>query len=59
MTEPNGEDTDTVFIDCIGADEKKHLCEPDKDICKCGVRVKTKKIGSQDYKRLSCYECSF
>lgn len=47
------------YIDCIGVDEKIHVCEPDKDVCKCGVKIKTKKIHKNDYLRYSCYECTY
>ena len=49
------------FIRCIGIDEKWHVCEVDKDVCKCGVKVKTKKdkdIENSKF-RYSCYECTF
>jgi len=47
------------MIECIGVDERLHVCEPDKDVCKCGVKVKSKKIFSKDYERFSCYECTY
>jgi len=48
-----------VFIDCIGADNKKHVCEPHKDESKCGVKIKRKKLQPDDWKLLSCYECTY
>ena len=50
---------DKVFITCIGVDDKLHACEPHSDTCKCGIVVKSKKLGKNDYERYSCYECRF
>lgn len=47
------------YIECIGIDLKQHVCEPHKDNCKCGVRVKRKTLLKKDYKLFSCYECNF
>ena len=48
------------YINCIGIDNKIHVCEPDKDVCKCGVKVKRKKILKNDYQLYFwCYECSY
>lgn len=50
-----------VWIDCIGVDNLWHVCEIDKDVCKCGTKVKSKK--DKDIKNskimYSCYECTF
>lgn len=48
-----------VFIRCIGIDGKQHICEPHKDICKCGVKVDNKKPLRDDYNRCGCYECDY
>ena len=47
------------YIQCIGIDNKLHICEPDKDICKCGVKVKNKKLLKNDYLKYSCYEYTY
>ena len=48
------------YINCIGIDNKIHVCEPDKDVCKCGVKVKRKKILKNDYLLYFwCYECGY
>lgn len=47
------------YIPCIGVDCKQHVCMIHKDICKCGVKVARKTILKNDYKRLSCYECTY
>jgi len=47
------------YIQCIGVDNKLHICKPDEDICKCGVKVKSKKLLSKDCERYSCYECTY
>lgn len=47
-------------IPCLGVDGKWHLCEPHLDVCKCGVKVKTKKVGYMDRsEHYSCYECTY
>lgn len=49
-----------VHINCIGVDEKIHVCEPHSDICKCGVKVRTKKLSLyENVSRFSCYECTY
>jgi len=48
-----------IFIHCIGVDGKLHVCEPHKAICKCGVKVATKKLKRDDYNRFSCYKCTY
>lgn len=51
---------DTVYITCIGIDEKLHECESHLNTCKCGISVKSKKLSTWDYvTRYSCYECRF
>ncbi len=47
------------YIDCIGVDERQHICKPNDNICLCGMSVKTKKIQRYDYLRLNCYECTW
>jgi hypothetical protein len=47
-------------INCIGVDEKLHVCLPWKKETRCGLKVKTKIVKGQDYtKRFSCYECTY
>jgi len=49
-----------IYINCIGVDDKIHYCEPHKDICVCGVKVRRKKLLSQDYnKYFFCYVCDY
>lgn len=48
-----------VLIDCVGVDNKLHVCYVHSNICKCSIKVKTKKIGKTDYQKYSCYECTF
>ena len=48
-----------IYLPCIGVDNKIHVCESSKDICKCGIKVKSKKLGRDDYLRYSCYECTY
>lgn len=48
------------YIDCIGFDNKIHVCEPHKDVCKCGIKVKRKKLLKNDFVLLySCYACTY
>ena len=46
-------------VRCVGIDNKQHVCAPDSDVCKCGVKVKHKKLLRDDYKLYSCYECTY
>ena len=46
-------------IDCIGVDGLRHICKPDENICFCGVKVKSKKLGKKDWERFGCYECTY
>jgi hypothetical protein len=48
-----------VLIECIGVDNKRHVCLSDSDTCKCGVKVKRKKLRKNDYKLFSCYACIY
>lgn len=49
-----------VYIPCLGVDGKWHICEPHSNTCKCGVKVKTKKVGHMDRsEHYSCYECTY
>ena len=48
-----------VSVRCIGVDNRQHECEPHKDTCLCGVKVKRKKPLRDDYKLFSCYECTY
>jgi hypothetical protein len=47
------------YILCIGVDGKLHECLPESSMCKCGMKVKFKKLSSKDYERLSGYGCTF
>ena len=52
--------TEKVYIPCLGVDGKWHLCEPHLNVCKCGVKVKTKKVDHMDRsEHYSCYECTY
>jgi len=48
-----------MYIDCIGIDELHHVCLPESDVCKCGVKVKRKKMLRDDWKKYCCYECTY
>ncbi len=47
------------FIEVIGEDRKKHIAEPHKDTCKCGIKIIRKKLRDDDYRLFSCYECTY
>lgn len=48
------------YINCIGVDDKLHVCLPWEDKCKCGITVKNKEVKSQDWTtKYSCYECTY
>lgn len=46
-------------IECIGVDDKQHVCLPESDVCICGIAVKRKKLLRDDWQLYSCYECTF
>ncbi len=48
-----------VSVRCVGVDNKQHECEPHRDTCICGVKVKRKKLLKYDYRLFSCYECTY
>jgi hypothetical protein len=50
---------DRVYIECIGVDNKQHVCLPESDKCKCGVAVQRKKPLRDDWKLFSCWECTY
>ena len=47
------------WISCIGVDNKQHICLPESDTCKCGVKIKRKKMLKNDHQLYSCYECTY
>ena len=48
------------YINCVGVDDKLHICLPWEDKCKCGIKVKSKRVTFQDWgKKYSCYECDY
>ena len=48
-----------MYIDCIGVDELHHVCLPESDVCKCGVKVKRKKMLRDDWQKFCCYQCTY
>lgn len=59
MKEFEKRDQDKNYISCIGIDGKQHICYPWEDKCYCGEPVLRKKLLRDDYKRPSCYECTY
>ena len=47
------------FVMCIGVDDRQHVCLPESDICKCGMKIKRKKLLRNDSYKLGCYECTY
>lgn len=47
------------YIRCVGIDNKQHVCLPNSIVCKCGVKVKRKKLLKNEHKLFSCYECTY
>jgi len=47
------------YIECVAVDDKQHVCIPESDKTKCGLRVKRKSLLKNDHKLFSCYECTF
>lgn len=60
-TEITQSDSSVVYIHCLGVDDKIHICEPDKDVTCCGVKVKDKKSKLEYFinKYYSCYPCTY
>jgi len=52
-------DNDKNLVSCIGIDGKQHVCYSWQEKCYCGVAVLRKKLLRDDWKRLSCYECTY
>jgi 2C-methyl-D-erythritol 2,4-cyclodiphosphate synthase len=52
---------ENYYIDCIGVDRKRHVCEPDKNVAICGVKILKKKVTDRDRELFpySCYECTY
>jgi len=59
MKEWGKRDNDKNLVRCIGTDGKQHICYPWEEKCYCGVPVLRKKPLRDDWKRLSCYECTY
>jgi len=55
------EDTEKDYkINCVGIDDKLHICFPWEGKAVCGVKVKTKGVKEPDFvKKYWCYECSY
>jgi len=53
------DDSDYVFISCLGRDGKIHACRTYETLTACGKTVKSKIVTPRDFKsRFSCYECT-
>jgi len=47
-------------INCVGVDDKLHVCLPWDDKTFCGEKIKNKKVKPEDFLlRFSCYECTY
>lgn len=51
--------SEPILIECIGVDNKKHICDPESQTAKCGTLIKRKKLLRDDCKLFSCYECTY
>jgi hypothetical protein len=48
------------YIDCIGIDNKIHICKPHETKTYCGIKIIYKGIKRNDFiNRYSCYQCSY
>ena len=46
------------MINCIGKDNKIHICEPDNNTALCGMQIKRKKMLYNDaITKYRCIEC--
>jgi hypothetical protein len=52
-------ENEKITIMVIGIDRKKHLDEPHKNTCLCGVKILNKNIKGKDNNLFSCYECTY
>jgi len=58
--ENNKEITDVNQIDCVGVDNKIHVCTSWESKTKCGIKIKKKTVNEVDIKNhFSCYECTY
>jgi hypothetical protein len=56
----NYEKEHDIYIDCVGIDNKLHVCKPYESKTKCGIPIKKKKLIIKDRVGLySCYECTY
>ena len=47
-------------IDCIGVDNRIHICTSWESVTKCGVKVSKKNVSPTDRtKHFCCYECTY
>lgn len=54
------EEKGLVFINCLGVDDKLHVCRPHEDKTFCGVGIVRKKLLKDDFSMYySCYECTY
>ncbi len=53
------QDNTASVIYCIGVDRKQHVCLPDAQTTKCGVKILRKKLLKNDFKLFSCYPCTY
>lgn len=51
--------TELLFVDCVGVDNRQHVCEPHKEKTKCGIKIKRKKLLRDDWMLFNCYECTY
>lgn len=47
------------LVSCIGVDNRQHVCLSESDTCKCGVKIRRKKLLKNDHLLYSCYECTY
>ena len=47
------------MIECVGVDDRRHVCLPESDVCECGVKVKRKKLLTNDWRLFACYPCTY
>lgn len=52
-------EAEEFYTDCIGADNKKHICKSHEKETLCGIAIKRKILLKNDYILFSCYECTY
>jgi hypothetical protein len=60
MDNKNDDIAEQNQLDCIGVDNKLHICTSWESKTNCGIEVKQKNVSPKDrVTYFSCYECTY